>query len=66
MFSNIDWSNLYGQARQMWTLFAADTLQLGRTFNQVFEASRPQWNDQRYAPQYATVRVVSRRRPRRY
>lgn len=66
MLSNIDWSNLYWQARQMWTLFAADTLRLGRTFSQALEASRPQWNDQRYAPHYVTVRAASHRRPRRY
>lgn len=66
MLSNIDWSNTYWQARQMWTLAAADVLRLGRTLNQMLEACRPQWNDQRYAPQYAPVRVVSRRQAYRF
>jgi hypothetical protein len=61
MLSMINWTNTYWQARQIWTLVAADVQRLGRTVNLALESIQPQWDGQRYAPQYATVRAVSYR-----
>ncbi len=65
MFSMINWSNAYWQARQLWTLVAADTQRLGRTLAETIDAARPEWDNARYAPRYATVRANPQRLTRR-
>lgn len=66
MFSMINWVNSYWQARQIWTLVAADVQRLGHTVDLALGSLQPQWDSRRCAPQYATVRAVSYGAARRY
>ena len=63
MFSMINWSSLYHQARQLWTLFRADAERAGQTL--AVKWVRPEWSNTTYAPRYATVRVDQPRPMRR-
>lgn len=63
MFSMINWSNLYHQARQLWMLARADVERSGQAL--AVKWVRPEWPSATYAPRYATVRVDRQRPVRR-